>query len=146
MQEFPLLATSIKQTVQHLPSFRMHSSLVQHVFNLGTRIAATISSGSVRICPNRFSRPVRSASIIDPQNVEGMRKCWSLALSSVLVGTNQPICTIISPWRTSRAFATGLIVFAYSARNASLTGVNLLKQQIKKHKMSYLFHETPSIQ
>ena len=35
-----------------------------------------------------------------------------------------PICTFVD---LSRAFATRFIVFAYSARNASSTGVNLLK-------------------
>ena len=114
MQGFPLLSTNIKQTVQHLPSFRVHWSLFQHVLNLGTRIAVVISSSSVRICPNRFSRPDRRASIKGLPNMEEMQRFWCIALSSVIVGTNQPICTFVSPCKTSRAFATRLIVFAYS--------------------------------
>lgn len=130
---------SIKQTVQLLPSFMICSSLIQHVMNLGTRIAAAISSGSLSICPNHFSSPAKSASINGLQNLEEMWRCWSLVLSRVIVGTNHPICTLASPWSTSRAFETGLIILAYSDRKASSVAWNHINIGLEK---MYKIYET----
>ena len=118
--------------MQHIPHLRMPSSVVQRVLNLGTRMAAAISSGSASISPKRCSSPARRAFTKGPQYLEVVWRLWSLDLSSVMVGTSQPSCTLASPWRRLTAFATWLMVFAYSVRNAILAGVNLSNTQTQR--------------
>ena len=78
------------------PSLRIFLSLVQQVLNLGTRMAAAISSGSASIPPKRFSRAERSAAIKGSQNLEATCRCWSLVHSRIMVGSNHPIYTLMS--------------------------------------------------
>lgn len=93
--------------MQHIPHLRMPSSVVQRVLNLGTRMAAAISSGSASISPKRRSSPARRAFTKGPQYLEVVWRLWSLDLSSVMVGTSQPSCTLASPWRRLTALQLG---------------------------------------
>lgn len=93
--------------MQHIPHLRMPSSVVQRVLNLGTRMAAAISSGSASISSERRSSPARRAFTKGPQYLEVVWRLWSLDLSSVMVGTSQPSCTLASPWRRLTALQLG---------------------------------------
>ena len=129
---FSSTVISLNSTVKVLPRFRIHSSFVQQVFFWGLkwlRQSALGLQASVQIIFQCLQEVHQSKGHRTWRTCEGVG-AWPW----VVLWLGPTICALVSPWRTSSAFATGFIVFAYSGRNANLTGVNLFREEAKKNK------------
>lgn len=114
-----------------LPSLTVAASFVHVVLNLGRRIAAAISSGSINMSSKRFFRPASKASANGLQCFSDNLAFSSLEVNMVMVGSSHPICTFVSACKMLMAWATGLMMAAYSDRNVISTGLNLWKNKQK---------------